>query len=205
MILLIPSGLLLAALVTLYRWRMRSVPWAFLLAASVVILQGSIIEAFGVQAGAEVGSSSLIVLLVVTIAGFFVIKPVWRMEMAAILCVLGAILALLAYAGAGLYFADLDTRMDETPILLVPLALVLATAGVMFSRDLSWPPRRLMIVAVAVMAVYPLTQIGERVETIGSYLAYLAVALLLTGWIWLVYSLRRAERRRVSGDLRPPP
>src|SRR3990170_2767216 len=171
MILLILSALLLVALIALYRWRMPSVPWTFLLVATIVILQGSITEAFGVQAGAEVGSSSLIVLLVVTIAGFFVIRPVWRLAMAAILCVLGAILALLAYALAGLYFADLDTRIDETPILLVPRALVLATAGVMFSRDLPWSPRRLMIVAVAVMAVYPLTQIGERVETIGSYLA----------------------------------
>lgn len=184
---------------------MRSVPWAFLLVATIVILQGSIIEAFGVQAGAEVGSSSLIVLLVVTIAGFFVIKPVWRLEIAAILCVLGAIMALLGYALAGLYFADLETRTDETPILLVPLALVLATTGVMLSRDLPWPPRRLMIVAVAVMALYPPTQIGERVETIGSYLAYLAVALLLTGWIWLVYSLRRAEGRPASSNARPPP
>jgi hypothetical protein len=112
---------------------------------------------------------------------------------------------LLGYALAGLYFADLETRTDETPILLVPLALVLATTGVMLSRDLPWPPRRLMIVAVAVMALYPPTQIGERVETIGSYLAYLAVALLLTGWIWLVYSLRRAEGRPASSNARPPP
>jgi hypothetical protein len=87
----------------------------------------------------------------------------------------------------------------------MPLALVLASAGGMLSRDLPWPPRRLKIAGVAVMAPYPLTQIGERVEIIGSYLAFLGVTLLLTGWIWLVYSLSRAESGPASGNARPQP
>lgn len=37
-----------------------------------------------------------------------------------------------------------------------------------------------MIAAVALIALYPLTQIGERLETLGRYLAYLALALLLS-------------------------
>jgi hypothetical protein len=194
MILPVASLLLLAGLTALYRWRMRSVPWMFLLVATAVILQGSVIEAFGVQAGAEVGSSSLIVLLVVTIAGFFAIGPVWRLEIAAIMCALGAIMALTAYGIAGLYFDDLDTRIDESPTLLVPFALVLATAGVIVARDLPWPPRRLMIAAVALIALFPLTRIGERLETFGGYLAYLALALLLAGWVWLMYSLALVRR-----------
>jgi hypothetical protein len=203
MILLLPSVALAAGLTALYRWRMGSVPWVFLLVATVVLLQGAIIEAFGVQAGAEVGSSSLLVLLVVTITGLFAVRPVWRLAIMAIICAIGAAVALLAYGIVGLYFDDLDTRIDEIPILLVPLALALATLGVTVARDLPWPPRRLMIASICLTVLFPLTRIGEGLETLGGYLAYFALALLLAGWTWLFSSLARGARTRPSGQPSP--
>ena len=203
MILLLPSVAIAGGLTALYRWRMGSVPWVFLLVATVVLLQGAIIEAFGVQAGAEVGSSSLIVLLVVTITGLFAVRPVWRLAIMAIICAIGAGATLLAYGIVSLYFDDLDTRIDETPILLVPLALALATVGVAVARDLPWPPRRLMIASICLIALFPLTRIGEVFETLGGYLAYFALAWLLAGWTWLIYSLARGARTRPLGQTSP--
>ncbi|MGH2694141.1 MAG: hypothetical protein ACRDJJ_04920 [Actinomycetota bacterium] len=153
MIFLVPSLLLLLALIALYQWRMQTVPWVFLLVAAVVILQAAVLEAFGVQAGAEVGSSSTVAILVVALLGCAVVKPVWRLGLSAILCVIGAVSAVVAYEIGGIYFDDILTRIDENPILLLAAAFILATVGVAVARDLPAWPRGLIASPIVLLVI----------------------------------------------------
>ncbi len=101
------------------------------------------------------------VILVVALVGCAVVKPVWRLGLSAILCVIGAVSAVVAYEIAGIYFDDILTRIDENPIVLLAAAFILATVGVAVARDLPAGPRALIASPIVFLVIFPLTRIGR--------------------------------------------
>lgn len=189
MIFLVPGVVVLGLILGVYRWRVHRIPWAFLVVTTVVMLQSALIEAFGVQAGAEVGSLSNISLLAVLIYGFLRIRPVWRLGLTGITLVILGIVSLIAYAIAGIYFDDILTRLDEQAFAAPVLGILAITLGIVFARDLPRAPRRVIASPFLLLVFFPLTRIGTALEATGRYMVLAALVLLVVGWIWLGISL----------------
>jgi hypothetical protein len=194
MFVLFCGAMVLAAIyAAAYRLRTGGVPRSFLAGSFVVFVEAMLVQAFGVEVGAEVGNFFVIVVACSAVVGAIAVEPRWLLMFTAILCTVAAGSALIAHAFAVIHIAD--PNVDETAEAFLALALLLGTLAVALARDTPTGPRILFIASLGLKLVFPLTEVGYRNEFFGSYLAIAVLLLLIVAWAWYAVEATRGRRR----------
>jgi hypothetical protein len=134
----------------------------------------------------------VIVVAGTAVVGAIAIEPRWALMLAALLCAVSVVSALIAHAFAVVHITE--TNVDETAEALLALALLLGTLAVAVARNTPTGPRVLFVASLALKLLFPLTEVGYRNEFFGPYLAYAMLLLLIVAWTW--YALEAARARR---------
>jgi hypothetical protein len=176
-----------------YRLRMGRVPRSFLAGSFVIFVEATLVQAFGVEAGAEIGNFFVIVVACTAVVGCITVEPRWPLMLAALLGAVAAASAYIAHAFAVIHITN--PEVDEAAEALLALALLVGTLSVAVARDTPTGPRVLFIASLALKLLFPLTEVGYTNEFFGPYLAYAVLLLLIVAWAWYALAATRGRRR----------